>query len=72
VAKSRIYQAVGEAIHIRRRRLRMSQERLAEKADLHRNYIGEVERADKQVTLETLAKIAKALGVRVRDLVEDI
>jgi transcriptional regulator with XRE-family HTH domain len=48
----------------------MSQEKLAEKADLHPNYIGEIERAEKNVTLESLAKIAKALGVRVRDLVD--
>jgi transcriptional regulator with XRE-family HTH domain len=72
VAISKVYQIVGEAIHIRRRRLRLSQEKLAEKADVHRNYIGEIERAEKKATLETLAKIAKALGVRLRDLVGDV
>lgn len=50
----------------------MSQEKLAEKADLNRNYIGEIERAEKKITLETLWKIAKALGVRIRDLVADL
>lgn len=50
----------------------MSQEKLAEKADLNRNYVGEVERADKNITLETLEKIAKALGVRVRDLLGEL
>jgi transcriptional regulator with XRE-family HTH domain len=50
----------------------LSQEKLAEKADLTRNYIGQIERAEKRIHLETLAKIAKALGVRVRDLVAKI
>jgi transcriptional regulator with XRE-family HTH domain len=50
----------------------MSQEKLAEKADLNRNYIGEIERAEKNITLETLERIAKALGVRVRDLIDDL
>jgi transcriptional regulator with XRE-family HTH domain len=51
---------------------RLSQEQLAEKADLTRNYIGDIERAEKKITLETLAKIAKALKCRVRDLTWDI
>ncbi len=50
----------------------MSQEKLAEKANLSRNYIGEIERAEKKITLETLQQIAKALGVRVRDLIGDL
>lgn len=50
----------------------MSQEKLAEKTDLNRNYIGEIERAEKKITLETLEKIAKALGVQVRDLFKEL
>ena len=50
----------------------MSQEKLAEKAGLARNYIGNIERAEYKVTVETLARIAKALKLRVRDLVADI
>jgi transcriptional regulator with XRE-family HTH domain len=72
VPRSKIYQVVGETIRTRRRRARLSQEKLAEKADLNRNYIGEIERAEKSITLETLEKIAKALGVRVRDLVDQL
>jgi transcriptional regulator with XRE-family HTH domain len=72
VARSKIYQIVGETIRTRRRRIRMSQEKLAEKADLNRNYIGEIERAEKNITLETLEKIAKALGVRVHDLLGEL
>jgi transcriptional regulator with XRE-family HTH domain len=63
---------LGEAVRAERRKARLSQERLAEKADLTRNYIGNIERAENKVTLEALAKIAKALKCRVRDLVWDI
>ncbi len=50
----------------------MSQEKLAELADLSRNYIGEVERGETNVSIEALVRIAKALHVRIRDLVVDI
>lgn len=68
----KIYRIVGETIRTARKKAKLSQERLAEKADLNRNYIGEIERAEKKITLETLWKIAKALNVRVRDLVKHI
>jgi transcriptional regulator with XRE-family HTH domain len=40
----------------------MTQEKLAEKADLHPVYISQVERADRAVTIDALLKITKALG----------
>jgi len=64
----KIYRILGEAIRARRRKAGLSQEQLAEKADLARNYIGNIERAEHKVTLGTLASIAKALKCRVRDL----
>ena len=68
MSRPKIYQIVGENIRTRRRRARLSQEQLAEKTDLNTNYIGEIERAEKKITLETLEKIAKALDVRISDL----
>jgi transcriptional regulator with XRE-family HTH domain len=59
---------VGETIRVERKRAGLSQEELAEKADLNRNYIGEIERAEKKITLETLQRIAKVLKLRVTDL----
>jgi transcriptional regulator with XRE-family HTH domain len=50
----------------------LTQEKLAEKADLHPNYLGRVERGEEYVSLLALRKIAKALNVRVRNLVWNI
>lgn len=50
----------------------LSQEKLAEKADLHPNYVGRVERGEEQVSLTALLRIAKALKTRVAELVKDI
>jgi len=63
---------VGETIRSYRRKAGLTQEKLAEKADLHHNFIGEVERGNMEASLTSLLKISKALGVRVRDLVTNI
>jgi transcriptional regulator with XRE-family HTH domain len=68
----RLYQILGETIRNERLRADFSQEELAEKANLTRNYIGQIERAEKRIHLETLAKIARALKLRVSDLTRDI
>jgi transcriptional regulator with XRE-family HTH domain len=68
MSRSKIYQTVGENIRTTRRRAHLTQEQLAEKTDLNTNYIGEIERAEKKITLETLEKVAKVLGVRISDL----
>jgi len=63
---------IGEAIRRFRKSAEMSQEALAEKADLHPVYIGELERGEEAASVFALMRIAKALGVRVRDLVDDL
>lgn len=63
---------VGETIRAYRKQAGFTQEKLAEKADLHHNFIGEVERGNMEISLGSLLKIAKALRVRVSDLVADI
>ena len=51
-----------------RKEQNISQEKLAELADLHRTYIGMIERAEKNITLRNIEKIAKALKVEIKDL----
>ena len=70
--RSKTSKILGEAIRAERIKAGLSQEQLAEKADLARNYIGNIERAEYKVTVETLARIAKALNLRVSDLTRDI
>lgn len=65
-------QILGEKLRVCRKQAGLTQEKLAEKADLHHNFIGEVERGNMEISLTSLLKIAKALGVRVRDLVQDV
>ena len=50
----------------------MSQEKLAEKAELHPVYLGQVERGEQTASVHALMRIAKALGARVRDLVNEL
>ncbi len=50
----------------------ISQEKLAELANLHRTYIGGVERGERNISLLNLTRLAQALEVSVTDLVEDI
>ena len=49
----------------------ISQEGLADLAGLHRTYISSVERGERNVTLETVEKLAKALGVSMSKLMPD-
>jgi transcriptional regulator with XRE-family HTH domain len=63
---------IGEAIRKHRKAAKLSQEKLAEKADLHPVYFGQVERGEQSVSVHALVRIAKVLGVRVRDLVNEV
>jgi transcriptional regulator with XRE-family HTH domain len=63
---------IGENIRLHRKKAGLSQEKLAEKADLHSVYISQVERADRAVTIDSLLKITKALGIRLRDVIGDL
>ena len=58
----------GETVQRLRKERNLSQLQLAEKADLHRTYIGMIERAEKNITLCNIEKIATALGVTIKDL----
>ena len=48
-----------------------SQEKLAEYASLHRNYIGMIERGKRNVTLFNITKLVRSLGIEVSELLEN-
>ena len=58
-----IYTIVGKRIRQERRRLKLTQEELAEKADISANFLGHIERGTKRPTLNTLKKIADVLQI---------
>jgi len=61
---------VGLAIRQRRKTRGLSQEALAERAELHRTYISLVERAARNISVDALSGIADALEVRPSHLVQ--
>ena len=60
---------LGEAVRAARKETGFSQEKLAEKANLSTVFISRIERGVESPSVDNLLKIAKALGVRVSDLV---
>lgn len=62
----------GEKVRAARLEQGLSQEDLADKAGVHRTYIGMIERAEKNITLENIKKIAVALSIKVEDLTKDL
>ena len=66
-----ILEVFGENVRQKRKLIGLSQEGLAAKSDLHRTYIGMVERAEKNITLLSANKIANGLGVELTELFND-
>ena len=69
-SKQNILIKFGERVREIRKEKGLSQEELAHKADLHRTYIGMIERAEKNITLINIEKIANALEVNIKELIE--
>jgi transcriptional regulator with XRE-family HTH domain len=71
IKKSELLIRFGESVRDARKVLELSQEELADKAELHRTYIGMIERAEKNITLTNVEKLAKALNIPLKDLFND-
>lgn len=72
MAQASIKLLFGRALRALREERGYSQEELAERAGLHRNYVGGIERGERNVAIENVAKLAKALSVRTRDLFDSL
>lgn len=66
----KLVQTFAQNVRKRRVALGISQESLAEAAGVHRTYIGMIERAEKNVTLYNIERIAGALNVSAASLLE--
>lgn len=66
--KEPILLAFGQRVQELRKEHNLSQEQLADLAGVHRTYIGMIERAEKNITLCNIEKIAKALKVDIKNL----
>lgn len=64
----KINSKLGKRIRRLRKRSNMSQEVLAEKAGIHRTYMGKIERGESNPPIQTINKIAKALKIPMSDL----
>lgn len=69
-SKNIILISFGRKVRNIRKKKGLSQEQLAYKANLHRTYIGMIERAEKNITLINIEKIANALEVEISELLE--
>ncbi len=70
ITENKILNVFGENVRMYRKRLDISQEELGFRAKLHRTYIGMIERAEKNITLLNMVKIANSLNVSIEDLLK--
>ncbi len=61
-------QKLGLKIRIERQKQKISQEKLAELANLNRNFVGMIERGETNVTVKNLENIANALNIPIQEL----
>ncbi|NCO83034.1 MAG: transcriptional regulator [Nitrospirae bacterium CG_4_10_14_3_um_filter_44_29] len=69
---SKTLRKFGDRVREERLKRSLSQEQLAAKAGVHRTYIGMIERAEKNITLENIQKIAGALNIKLSEIFRDI
>jgi transcriptional regulator with XRE-family HTH domain len=67
-SKNKIHFLIAKNIRQRRKLKGLSQEELADQCGLHRTYIGAIERGERNITVNTLARVAVALNCSVIDL----
>ena len=68
-SNSKILIKFGNRVRELRKLKNLSQEELAFRADVHRTYIGMIERAEKNITLLNIEKIANALELNIKNLI---
>jgi transcriptional regulator with XRE-family HTH domain len=72
VVADRLLIKLGRRIRALRAQHPLSQEELAERAGLHRTYVGGIERGERNPTVRNLAAVAHALGISLSELLEGV
>jgi transcriptional regulator with XRE-family HTH domain len=67
-SKEKTQVVFGSALRAFREEQGLTQEKLAERAELHTNYVSSVERGERNLSLHNIAKLAHALGIDVSAL----
>ncbi len=63
---------LGRTVRMKRIALKLTQEELAEKAELHRTYIADIERGTRNVSLRNIERLALALECSIATLFTDV
>jgi len=69
--KATVQGRLGRALRARREAMQVSQERFADSIGMHRAYYSSLERGERNVTIETLARVAKGLQMTIAALAKD-
>lgn len=69
--KSPVLQEFAKKVRLRRYELGLTQEQLAERANFHVNYIGGIERGERNPSVESVVTLAKALEISPRELMPE-
>ncbi|HOE74621.1 MAG TPA: helix-turn-helix transcriptional regulator [bacterium] len=70
--RKEILKKFGNKVREERLKSKLSQEQLADLAGVHRTYIGMIERGEKNITLENIEKISKALEIELKTIFKDL
>ena len=64
----RVRKLLGERIRLLRKERGYSQEEFAHECEIHRTYMGDVERGERNIALDNMTKISKTLGIQLSEL----
>ena len=70
-SRNNVRKQFGEVVRDRRKAQSYSQESFADACGLHRTYIGAIERGERNVSIDNIARIAETLGVSIAELFPD-
>lgn len=70
--KKNILLKFGNKVRTERQKQNMSQEKFSDLVGVHRTYIGMIERGEKNITLENIQKISKALNLKIENLFKGV